>query len=53
MKYSLFLLEKYIGGWGSELVQECFEFVESFDTLEEAQLVQKGYKLKTILIPTY
>ncbi len=52
-KFSLFLLEKYYGGWGSELVERCFEHVGTFDTLEQALLEQKERELKTIIIPSY
>ena len=59
-QFSLFRLERqyhkglsYVGEFNSIITESCFEFVESFDTLEEAQLVQKGYKLKTKIIPTY
>lgn len=52
-KYSLFLLEKYYNGWGSDLMQECFEYIDTYDTLEEAQSEQKELKQKTIILPSY
>lgn len=52
-KYSLFLLEKYIGGWGSEFTQKCFEYLETFDSLEEAEDNQKHMELKTIILTSY
>jgi len=53
MKYSLFLLEKYYGRWGDVLYQSCFEYVETFDTLEEAQSAQEEYELKTIILSSW
>jgi hypothetical protein len=60
MKYSLFLLEKevfitanYIGGKASKITEKCMEYVETYNTLEEAQIAQKEYKQKTIILPSY
>lgn len=57
MEYSLFLLEESyeteFTPIGSYLTKSCFEYVDTFDTLEQAKLEQKKYKLKTIIIPTY
>lgn len=52
-KYSLFLLERNYGGWGSDLMIECFEHIETFDTLEEAKSAQKEYKQKTLILPSF
>ena len=51
--YSLFLLEKSVGGWGSELIEQCFLYVETYDTLEEVQLAQKEFKQKTIILASW
>ena len=60
MKYSLFRLEKtyhkglrYVGEIGSVLTEKCFEYIDTFDTLELAQILQKENKNKTIIIQTY
>lgn len=60
MKYSLFRLEKlfhepsmYIGEFTPIFTQSCFEYIETFDTLGEAKIAQKGIKQKTIIIPSY
>lgn len=59
-KFSLFLLEKkyhkglgYIGMAGSVITEKCFEFIETFDDLEDAKIVQKEYKQKSIILPSY
>jgi hypothetical protein len=52
-KYSLFLLEKHYGEWGSNLTQGCFEYVETYNTLEEAKSAQKEYELKTIILANF
>ena len=56
-KYSLFQLEKQIhrpsefGGY--VLTEDCFEYMETFDTLEEAQDNAKHITFKTIILPSY
>lgn len=58
--FSLFRLEKtfhkglrYVGEFGSIITENCFEYIDTFDSLELAQSAQKEYKQKTIIIPTY
>jgi len=60
MKYSLFLLEKkyhrglrYVGEVGSVITEKCMEYVDSFDTLEEAEDHAKHIALKTIILNSY
>ena len=60
MKYSLFLLEKevfimanYIGGKTSKITEKCMEYVETYNTLEEAKTAQKETIQKTIILPSY
>lgn len=56
-KYSLFLLEKSIDSEykliGSYLSESCFKCVDTYDTLEEAQLAQKEFKQKTIILASW
>ena len=51
-KYSLFLLEKVIDSEGY-LRQSCFDYVNSYATLEAAQCHAENIKLKTLIIPSY
>lgn len=60
MKYSLFRLEKtyhkglkYIEEIGSIFTEACFEYIDSFDTLELAQISQKENKNKTIILNSW
>lgn len=60
MKYSLFRLEKtyhkglrYVGEFGSVLTEACFEYIDTFDTLELAQISQKENKNKTIILNSW
>jgi hypothetical protein len=50
-EFSLFLLEKGLGQ--NDLVQKCFEYVNTFTSLEEAREYQKNINFKTLIIPTY
>ena len=59
-KYSLFRLEKvyhkglkYVGEFGSTIMESCFEYIDTFDTLELAQLAQKEFKQKTIILTSW
>ena len=54
-KFSLFLLDKKHKGWGESFIDivKCFEYIGTYDTLEEAQSVQKEYKQKTLILPSY
>lgn len=51
-KFSLFLLETEFG-FMSDLYQECFKYVETFNSLDKAKEVQKEYKKRTIILPSY
>jgi hypothetical protein len=62
MKYSLFLLEKQVyhgssrddfGLFGDYVTEECCIHLETYNTLEEAQIAQKEYKQKTIILNSY
>jgi len=57
MKFSLFLLEKAVRGTsnqnGEVLLEECCILLETYDTIEEAQIAQKEYKQKTIILNSY
>jgi hypothetical protein len=57
MKFSLFLLEKAVRGTsnqnGDVLLEECCIHLETYNTLDEAQIAQKEYKQKTIILPSY
>lgn len=59
-KFSLFRLEKPTIGYNntsysddSQLVQWCFEYIRTYDTLGEAKIAQKEYKQKTIILNSY
>lgn len=53
-KFSLFRTEKPFESKSHfRIKQGCFEFVNTFDTLEEAKLAQKEYKEETIILPSY
>lgn len=57
MKYSLFAIEKkYETAYtqiGVHLTESCFEYLGTFDTLEEAQGDSKEYDVKTLILPSY
>lgn len=57
MKYSLFAVErKYETSYtpiGTHLTESCFEYLNTFDTLEEAQQKQKEYDVRTLILPSY
>lgn len=59
-KFSLFRLEKqyhrglsYVGMEDSIMTERCFEYIEAYDTLEEAKIAQKELKQKSIILPSY
>lgn len=59
-KYSLFVLEKpyyeppsYIGEFKAVCTISCFEYLSTFDTLEQAQKYQKEWDVKTLILPSY
>ena len=49
-RYSLFLLEI---NFGNNLTKETFEYVNTFDTLEEAKKEQLEYNVKTIILSSW
>ena len=51
-KFSLFILEKPFYGSYS-CTSGCFDYIETYDTLEAAQIAQKDYKQKTLILPSY
>jgi len=51
-KYSLFRLEKYYT-LSDDIVVGCFEYVETFKTLEEALKIQEKEELKTIILSSW
>jgi len=56
MKYGLFATEKIRTEYttiGHYLSESCFEYLCSFDSVEEAKEAQKNYSINTIIIPHY
>lgn len=59
-KFSLIQIERkvhisssYIGEFSPTVIEKCFIFLETCDTLEEAQSAQKEYRQKTIILTSY
>lgn len=52
-KFSLFRTDKYRYITENVVTNSCFEFIETFDSLEEAKSAQKEYKESTIILPSY
>lgn len=59
-KFSLFRLEKpyrknieVIGQFSDMLITPCFEYINTFDSLEQAKSVEKQLKYKSIILPSY
>lgn len=58
-KFSLFQTEEiyydfsYVGDSSSEFAKECFNLIETYNSLEEAKTAQQELKYKTIIIPSY
>ena len=59
-KFSLFQIEKpyyesssYIGEFKAVCTISCFEYLGTFDTLEQAQEDQKEWDVKTLILPSY
>lgn len=59
-KFSLFQIEKpyyglssYVGDFKTVCIISCFEYINTYDTLEEAKIAQKEYKQKTLILPSY
>lgn len=54
-KFSLFITEKTENdthpAW--KITRGCFEFIKTFDSLEEAKSAQKEYEENTIILPSY
>jgi hypothetical protein len=64
MGYSLFIIERLAQGytWNScrddeqrtvDLIEKCWIYVDTFNTLEEAKIVQKKYEQTTLILPSY
>jgi hypothetical protein len=49
-RYSLFLLEI---SFSSDLTKDAFEYVNTFETLEEAKKEQLEYNVKTIILSSW
>lgn len=59
-KYSLFQTEKpyyetssYIGEFKAIFTQNCFLYLNTYNTLEAAQIAQKENKNRTLILPSY
>lgn len=52
-KYSLFKLENLYGTKELSFSRACFEYINTFNSLDEAQDHQKHITEKTIIIPSY
>lgn len=59
-KYSLFQIERsvypaptIIGEFNSSVVEQCFCYLKTFDSIEEAKKEQKDCPLKTIILTSY
>jgi len=60
MGYSLFRIEKKyhkglrsLGTSGSIMIEKCFEYLDTYDTLEEAEIAQKENKQKTLILQSF
>lgn len=51
-KFSLFALERKFNH-PHYLYEDCFEFLETYNTLEEAKIEQEKIKFKTIILASY
>jgi hypothetical protein len=51
-KFSLFYIEKLSDNAHFNF-ESCFEYINTYNTLEQAQISQKEFREKTIIIPTY
>ena len=51
-KFSLFRLEKYYT-MSDDIVIKCFEYIDTFDSLEDAQKAQNKEELKTLIINSW
>lgn len=53
-KFSLFTTETIIAKQGDSLLTKReMDYIETFNTLEEAKSAQKEYEEKTIILPSY
>jgi hypothetical protein len=54
-KYSLFRLERtYHAPEGCvSIVEKCFEYIETYNTLKEALKARETETFKTLILPTY
>lgn len=52
-KFSLFRTERPYGLGVSNLFMACFEFIATYNTLEEAKSAQKEIEGQTIILPSY
>lgn len=54
-KFSLFITEKTENPThpAFKITKGCFEFINTFDTLEEAKSAKKEYEEETIILPSY
>jgi len=54
-KFSLFRVEKSENDQHPtfRIITSCFEFIETFNSLEEAKSAQKEYEESTIILPSY
>jgi hypothetical protein len=60
MDYSLFLLERnfypqstIIGEFRAEVTEKCFEYLDTYNTLEEAKIAQKKIEQKSLILQSY
>jgi hypothetical protein len=64
MGYSLFITERLIQGytWNScrddkslkvGLIEKCWIYVDTFNTLEEAKIMQKKYEQTTLILQSF
>ncbi len=51
-KFSIFALEKEYDH-PHYLYEDCFEFIKTYNTLEEAKKEQNIIKFKTMILPSY
>ena len=51
-KFSLFRTQKTINST-LQIASNCFDYLNTFDTLEEAKFAQKQHEEETIILPSY
>lgn len=52
-KFSLCRTERPYGLGASNLLMTCFEFIATYNTLEEAKSAQKEIEYQTLILPSY